>query len=53
MTTAIIIGGGIAGYSTAYALAKRGIAVTLLSAIMRSHKKPLAIMPLCYTLSLV
>lgn len=28
--TAIIIGGGIAGCSTAYALAKRGIAVTLL-----------------------
>ena len=30
MTTAIVIGGGIAGCSTAYALAKRGIAVTLL-----------------------
>lgn len=30
MTTAIIIGGGIAGCSTAYALAKRGIHVTLL-----------------------
>ena len=29
MTTAIVIGGGIAGCSTAYALAKRGIAVTL------------------------
>lgn len=28
--TAIVIGGGIAGCSTAYALAKRGIAVTLL-----------------------
>ncbi len=30
MTSAIIIGGGIAGCSTAYALAKRGIAVTLI-----------------------
>ncbi len=30
MTTAIVIGGGIAGCSTAYALAKRGIAVTLI-----------------------
>ncbi len=30
MTKAIIIGGGIAGCSTAYALAKRGIAVTLI-----------------------
>lgn len=30
MTTAIIIGGGIAGCSTAYALAKRGIMVTLI-----------------------
>ncbi len=30
MTTAIVIGGGIAGCSTAYALAQRGIAVTLL-----------------------
>jgi tRNA 5-methylaminomethyl-2-thiouridine biosynthesis bifunctional protein len=30
MTTAIIIGGGIAGCSTSYALAKRGIHVTLL-----------------------
>ena len=30
MTTAIVIGGGIAGCSTAYALANRGIAVTLI-----------------------
>lgn len=30
MTSAIIIGGGIAGCSTAYALAQRGIAVTLI-----------------------
>jgi tRNA 5-methylaminomethyl-2-thiouridine biosynthesis bifunctional protein len=30
MTSAIVIGGGIAGCSTAYALAKRGIAVTLI-----------------------
>jgi tRNA 5-methylaminomethyl-2-thiouridine biosynthesis bifunctional protein len=30
MTAAIVIGGGIAGCSTAYALAKRGIAVTLI-----------------------
>ena len=30
MTTAIVIGGGIAGCSTAYALAKRGIKVTLI-----------------------
>ena len=30
MKTAIVIGGGIAGCSTAYALAKRGIAVTLI-----------------------
>lgn len=30
MTNAIVIGGGIAGCSTAYALAKRGIAVTLI-----------------------
>ena len=30
MTSAIIIGGGIAGCSTAYALAKRGIVVTLI-----------------------
>jgi tRNA 5-methylaminomethyl-2-thiouridine biosynthesis bifunctional protein len=30
MTTAIVIGGGIAGCSTAYALAQRGIAVTLI-----------------------
>ena len=30
MTSAIVIGGGIAGCSSAYALAKRGIAVTLI-----------------------
>jgi tRNA 5-methylaminomethyl-2-thiouridine biosynthesis bifunctional protein len=30
MTTAIVIGGGIAGCATAYSLAKRGIAVTLI-----------------------
>ncbi len=30
MTSAIVIGGGIAGCSTAYALARRGIAVTLI-----------------------
>lgn len=30
MTTAIVIGGGIAGCSTAFALAQRGIAVTLI-----------------------
>ena len=30
MKTAIVIGGGIAGCSTAFALAKRGISVTLL-----------------------
>jgi tRNA 5-methylaminomethyl-2-thiouridine biosynthesis bifunctional protein len=30
MTSAIVIGGGIAGCSTAYALAKRGITVTLI-----------------------
>ena len=30
MTTAIVIGGGIAGCSTAYALAQRGIVVTLI-----------------------
>ena len=30
MTTAIIIGGGIAGCATAYALAQRGIAVTII-----------------------
>lgn len=35
MTRAIVIGGGIAGCSTAYAFAKRGIAVTLIE----RHKK--------------
>jgi tRNA 5-methylaminomethyl-2-thiouridine biosynthesis bifunctional protein len=30
MTTAIVIGGGIAGCNTAYALAKRGVSVTLI-----------------------
>ena len=30
MTTAIVIGGGIAGCSTAYALAQRGVSVTLI-----------------------
>jgi len=35
MTTAIIIGGGIAGCSTAYALAQKGIAVT----VIERHEK--------------